>query len=289
MFLRKSVQEILKDAAVSIAQNSPITNFSAGGIARSIIEAIAPEIGSNNDSTRTSLYDFAQQVLDQGQISKATEENLDMIGGLFSYQRRTEEVRKEDGSLVQELISDESYRYELTQVIPAMATANYAALRLSLLTIQGVKDVIGKEYTHGTGSFSFILIPQAGFNTKEVSYQMDEAIQTVKSFGVKPHIVLPVDVPIDLTVKLAFHETTSEQQKINIRFDTQAKLETYVNKYEMGQGFTYNDLIQEVMNANDMIVDFEIIKFYLNNEPVLLMNHEILEDERIVSQSILVI
>lgn len=289
MFLRRSVQDVLKDAAVSIAENTPITNFSAGSIARSIVEAIAPEIGSSNDPKKSSLYDFAQQALDQGQISKATNTNLDLIGGLFSYHRRIEEVRKEDGSLVQEPISDDLYRYEITQVVPSMATANYASLRLALLAIQGVKDAIGKEYTHGTGSFSFILIPQAGFETKEVARLMSEAINTTKAFGVRPHIVLPVDVPADLHIKLAFHETTSEQQKINIRFDVQAKLQKYIASYEMGQSFIYNDLIQEVMNANDLIIDFEVLKFYLNNEPVLLMNQEILEDERIIPQVIEVI
>jgi hypothetical protein len=289
MFLKRSVQEILNDAMISISQNTPITNFSAGSIARSIVEAIAPEIGTNNDPNRVSLYDFAQQVLDEGFISKAKNQQLDLIGGLFSYPRRIEQVRKEDGSLVEEPISDDMYRYELTQVVPAMATANYAALRLALLTIQGVKDVIGKEYTHGTGSFSFILIPQYGFDEQEIVSKMQEAINNVKAFGVRPNIILPTSVPVDLTIQLIFHETTSDPQKSNIRFETQNKIRDYIGAHEMGQGIIYNDLVQQIMDVNEKIVDFEILKFYMNNEPVLLTNQSILEDERLIPQNIQVI
>lgn len=286
MFLKRTVQEVMRDAVTSISKNTPITNFSAGSIARSIVEALAPEIGSSNNKDRPSLYDFAQQVFDEGYVSKAKNENLDLIGGLFSYNRRIEQVRLEDGSLTEQPISDELYRFEITQVVPSMATANYASLRLALLSIQGVKDIIGKEYSHGTGSFSFILIPQYGFDEKEVVEQMKETINEVKSFGVKPTIILPVAIPVDLTVKLIFHETTTTQQMISIRFEVQTKLHSYIGMHERGQGFVYNDLVQELMNVHGKIVDFEIMKFYLNNEPVLLTNHQILGDERLIPQNI---
>jgi hypothetical protein len=290
MFLKRSIQEILKDAAVSIAQNSTITNFSAGSIARSIVEAMAPEIGTGgSDPNRPNLYDFAQDVLDQGYISKAVDVQLDLIGGLFSYPRRTEEVRKEDGSLVEEPISNDMYRYELTQIVPAAATANYASLRLALLTITGIKDVIGKEYTHGTGSFSFILIAMAGFDERNLVAQAQAKVNEVKGYGIRPSITTPVMVPMDLTVKLMFHESTSETQKANVRFEAQNALLKYTGSFERGAGFIYNDLAQEIMNANAKIIDFEILKFYLNNEPVLLTNHSILEDERIIPQNISVL
>lgn len=287
MFLKRSVQEILRDAAVSIAQNTPITNFSAGSIARSIVEAISSEIGTGGtDTSRTSLYDFAQEILDQGFISKAVDDQLDLIGGLFSYPRRVEQVRKEDGSLVEEAINNDVYRYELTQVVPAAATANYAALRLALLTLTGVKDVIGKEYTHGTGSFSFILVAMAGFDERDLVAQAEATIDGVKGYGIRPNVMTPVMVPMDLTIKLLYHESTSETQKSNIRMEARNTLLKYAGTFERGAGFIYNDLVQEIMNANNRIVDFEILKFYLNNEPVLLTNHSILEDERIIPQNI---
>ncbi len=289
MFLKRSVQEILKDAAISIAENTPVTNFSAGSIARSIVETIAPEIGSTNDPERVSLYDFAQKIFDEGHVSKATKENLDLIGGLFSYPRRIEQVRQEDGSLVEEPISDDAYRYEITQIVPSMATANYAALRLALLTIQGVQDVVGKEYTHGTGSFSFILIPQPGFDDGEVAEMMKEAMDATKAFGVRPNIILPIKIPMGVTIKLAFHETVTEEEKESIRFETESHLFNYFSSYERGQGFIYNDFVHEIMNVNKKIIDFEVLRFYLNNEPVLLTNHQILEDEWIIPENIQVL
>lgn len=294
MLLKRTVQEILRDAAVSIAQNSQVSNFSAGSIARSIVEAMAPEIGtssgtSGTDNERVALYDFAQQVLDEGYISKATTDHLPLIGGLFSYPRRIETVRQADGTLIEQPISDDAYRYEITQIVPSMATANYSALRLALLTIQGIQDVIGKEYSHGTGSFSFILIPQYGFDEETIVAEMNVAIDRVKSFGIRPNIILTEKIPLEMTVKLAFHETTNDSQKDQIKFETKNKIETYIGSLDRGVGIIYNDLVQEVMNAHAKIVDFEILKFYLNNEPVLLTNQSILDDERIIPQNIQVI
>ncbi|MCD7910947.1 hypothetical protein KC480_05330 [Bacillus velezensis] len=289
MFLKKSVQEVLKDAAISISENTNITNFSPGSIARSIVEAISPEIGSSGDTTRTSLYDFAQQVLDEGFISKANGEYLDLIGDLFNYSRRSEQIRDENGNLIEELISDDLYRYELTQIVPSMATANETALRLSLLTIPGIKDVLGKEYTHGSGSFSFTLIPQPGYDTQDLATRVNEVIKSVKAFGIKPNIILPIDIPIDITIQLAFHETTSDQQKINIRYSVEGKLKKYFSGFEIGQHFIYNDLAQEIMNADIKILDFKVTQLYLNNEPVLITNHDILDDERFIPHSITIL
>lgn len=286
MFLKRSSYEILKDAAATIAQNSPITNFSAGSIARSIIEAMAPEIGASNDSERTSLYDFAQEVLDQGFLSKAVDKQLDLIGGLFSYPRRVEEVRDENGNLVQQPISNDSYRYEISQIVPSMATGNYSALRLALLTIVGIQDIIPKEYSHGTGSFSFVVLVQYGYDEEDIIHKANLAIDETKSFGVRPNIITPVKVPVDLTMKLAFHETTTNTQKEHIRFNVESHIKEHIGTHELGQGLIYNDLVQEIMNVNNLIVDFEITSFYLNNELALLTNQQILEDEQLFPQNI---
>jgi hypothetical protein len=289
MFLKKSAHDIMRDASIYIYENSPVRNFSAGSIARSITEAMAPEIGSGSDSNRTSLYDFAQQVLDEGFISKATGLQLEMIGGLFSYPKRMEQVRQEDGGLVEQPISDDLYRYEITQVVPSMATANYSALRLALLSIQGVKDIVGEEYSFGTGSFTFLLIPQYGFDEETVKTEMEAAIEKTKSYGIKPGIITLEKVPVDLTIKLLFHETTTGVQKDAIRFEVQNKLTDYIGLHERGQAFIYNDLVQEIMNAHEKIIDFEILRFSLNNEPVLLTNQTIANDERLIPQYIQVI
>lgn len=286
MFLKRSVSEILKDAAISIAQNTPITNFHAGSIARSIVEAIAPEIGTSDDETRTSLYDFAQEVLDQGFLSKAEGEYLDLIGGLFSYPRRTEQIRNEEGILVEQKISDDQYRYEISQIVPSMATGNYAALRLALLTIQGIQDVIPKEYSHGSGSFTFVILVQYGFDEDEVLAQANEVINEVKSFGVRPNLMVPDKIPVDLSIKLIFHETTTGAQRENIRFNVENQVREWIGLHELGEGFIYNDLVQEIMNVSDLIVDFEITLFHLNNELALLTNHDILEDEQLIPRNI---
>lgn len=257
MFLKKSVQEVLASATKLIAENTSFTNMNAGSIARSIVESIAPEIGSTEDKKRVSLYDFALQVLEQGQLSKASSDNLNLIGGLFSYARREEEVRDKNGVLTKQLIDDDTYRYEISQVVSSMATANYSALRLEILTIAGVRDVVPKEYSHGTGSFSFIMLPMYGYDRDEVKKILKEAIEKVKAYGVRSEVLLPINVPVDLSVQLIFHETTTDIEKANIKSSAQVKMHSFFGTKSLGEGFIYNDLVQEVMNVHKR---FQIFK-----------------------------
>jgi Baseplate J-like protein len=274
MLIKRTKQQIISLAVETVSQNTKINNFHAGAIARSLVEALGPEY--------ENLYDFAQDILDQGFLSKANDEHLALIGELFSYPRRMERVFDQENDIfIDQPIDTETYRYELSQQVHVAATANEAALRLAILQVPGVMNAIGKEYTHGTGSFMYILVPQYGFEAEEVLYNVKEAVQKIKGFGIKPTIVLPTVIPMEVTLQLVFHEALGETERQRIRTDTKAKIYDYVGNLSLGQPFIYNDMVQEVMNSDKNIIDFKVVEFYLNNEPALLTNQNILEDERI--------
>lgn len=274
MLIKRSQTEIIDEAVKKIAQNTPITNFHAGAIARSLVEAIGPEY--------PTLYDFAEDVLNQGYLSRANVEHLELIGTLFNYPRRLETIYdKETGEYKEAFIDVETYRYELSQQVHTAVSSNYESLRLACLTTSGVQSIVGKEYSHGTGSFSFIIIPLYGFDEETVLAAVHEVVDKTKAFGVKPTVLSPIEVPIEIKVKLLFHEVTSDTDKELMIFDAKSAIHSYFGNFELGQGFVYNDFVQEVMNVNKNIIDFEVVSFYLNNGPALLTNQTILDDERI--------
>jgi len=270
----KSKEEIIREAIDSITQNTPINNFYAGAIARSIIEAISPYY--------QDLYVFGKDILDNGYISKADEEHAELIGELFNYPRRTEQVYNSETNEYEEVkIELETYKYELTKQVRAAVSSNEEALRLACLTIPGVQNIIGKEYTYGTGSFSFILVVQNGFDEEEVKSQVEEAIMKTKAFGVRPGVILPEPVLLDLEISLIFQESATAIEKQEIRQRLQNYLYQYYGNFSLAQDFIYHDLVQEVMNIDQKVVDFQVVSLYLRNEPVLLTNHDIMDDERI--------
>jgi uncharacterized phage protein gp47/JayE len=279
MLLKRSADQVLRDAMAIIAKNTPITNFKPGAIARGLAEAMKDEF--------PKLYDYAEAVLNYGFLSKAKEEYLDLIGGLFSYRRRSRTVYDEKTGLTrEELIDDETYRYEISQRVLTAAAANFQALRLAALAVPGVDDIIGIEYTHGTGSFSFMVVPSFGFSPSEVKTAVMQVLQEVKGYGVRRNVLLPREIPMELQVQLIFHESTTQADREKIRFDCKSALFSYFGNFNLAQGFIYNDLVKQIMGASKGIMDFTIVKFYLNNQPVLLTNHSILNDELIVAKYI---
>jgi len=277
--LKRTAEEILREAMEKISKNTPITNFKPGSIARALVESVKDEF--------PKIYDYAELVMDMGFLSKAEGEYLDLIGGLFSYKRRTETVYdQESGTYVERLIDDETYRYEISMRWETAANANYQALRLALLAVPGVDEVVGMEYTHGTGSFSFIVVPSYGFSPQSVKSAAEQALQEIKAYGVKQTVLLPKEIPLELQVRLVFSDSVPSSERERIRLDCKSALIAYFANFNMGQGFIYNELVEQIMSVDKNVMDFTIQRFYLSNQPALLTNHSIYNDELIVAKYI---
>ncbi|GAK42061.1 putative baseplate protein [Paenibacillus sp. TCA20] len=269
--IKRTANEILSDAMTILSRNTPITNYKPGAIARSLLESMKDEF--------PNLYDFAEETLNMGFLSKADDEYLDLIGALFSYPRRMVETVNSDGSITTAPLDKETYRYEISQQVLVAASGNYAALRLIILTVPGVADCIGKEYTHGTGSFSFTIIPQYGFSLSQIMAGVEDAIDKTKCFGIRPNIVFPASVNLELRLQISFSDLATTSEREQIRISLRGELIKYFGNFDLGQGFVYNDFVQQVMDIDRKVADFTVQKFYLNDEPALLTNQSILEDE----------
>jgi uncharacterized phage protein gp47/JayE len=279
--------DIIDTATDYILSNTSITNMNPGGIARSITEAMAPEY--------ESLYDFAQDVLDQGILSKATldattnTDYLALIGGLFNYPRRTKQVLNVDTGITEEQpIDDDTYRYEISQQVQAQVSSNEQAVRLAALTADGVADIIIQEYTHGSGSFSIIVMPVFGFDDHEVLNAVIDKVNDSRGLGIRANITLPVYVDVDVSLQLVFKDLLAEDEKQNTIFDITSKITDYLGNYTVGQSFVYNDFVAKVMESSDNIQDFIVVSLNFNDTPVLLMNQTINDDERIRPRNITV-
>ena len=78
-------------------------------------------------------------------VSTADGDALDAIGLLLQCFRLAGET-------------DDNYRYRITQQCLVLATSNETAIRLTALTVDGVKDVVLKPYSMGAGSFTVIVL-----------------------------------------------------------------------------------------------------------------------------------
>lgn len=280
MLVKYSAQEILGQALTYLQANTQITNFAAGSIARSIVESIAPEIGESDQENRGSLYKFMEDVLHQGYISRAKGDYLNLIGGLFSYPRRKEQVITEDGSMQLQFIDDDTYRAEIIQQVMSIMSSNYTALRFNLLLVPGVEDVVPFQYAMGTGSFKFIIIEDRNYNSVEVLEECKKVVDRYKGFGIKPLVAYPDYVPVDLKIRLEFLDSVPAQKRALIASTAKEVLINYLLDIPRGGVLVYNDIVQTIMNVSEEIHDFTILYYAINEMPVMLMNQSIEKDER---------
>lgn len=279
MFIKKTAEQILQEAMQSLAKQTSITNFSPGSIARAMLEAVNQEF--------ESLYSYGEHILNMGFISKAEGIYLDLIGDLFSYPRRNESVYIEatNTSKIQP-ISDDSYRYELSNRVLTAASANRQAVRLGCLSVLGVQNVILKEFAHGIGSFSVFVQVIPGYSFASIRQQVQEVIENVKGFGIYATVEMPVEIPIEMDIELYFSSQVNDLEKQSLRLAVKSTLLKYFGSFQTGDDWIYNDVAQQIMNVSEEIVDFSITRLWINQQESLLVNYLVGADELIVAQYI---
>ena len=280
MFAKKTPSQILNNGLTLLKENTPIDNLNPGSVARTIIESYAHELGTGVE--QNNLYDVAEYILNNGFLSLAADEYLDLIGALLNCPRRMAMVYdKELGMEIEQPIDAETYRFEISRRVHTIASSNEEALRLALMAINGIADVVGEEYTHGTGSFTFLIIPAAGYSNESILYEAEYVVGQVKAYGVKYEIKTPKEVLLDMRLQLVVKESTTTTQRASALSNARSHLQNHFIQFDVGQPFIYNDFVQEVMNSDGNIMDFKVLSFYMDNEPILLTNQSVAADEQI--------
>lgn len=289
MLIKYSVEEIVSRAFTYLSETTPINNFYAGGIARSIVESIAKEIGESGKESVSNVYRFMEEVLNQGYISKAEGPYLDLIGELFNYKRRKEWGLNEKGEEGEYPITDTEYRIELTQQLLILSSSNETALRFKLLMIPGIKDVIPEEYTLGTGSFKFTLIEEYGYSNQELLEEARKVLQATKALGVKYEVDFPKSIRFDIEIKQIFKAGISEVDVAISQAKVKAYIEQWIASKEPGEGIIYKELIKVILESSESLIDFEVISWKIDQKPIMLTNYNIDIDERFIVGTIKVI
>jgi hypothetical protein len=160
---RKAAATILNEMIASLQSRSNITNFSAGSLARTLLEVI------NTQFTR--VYDVLDTTLLQGFVSSATGVYLDYLGQLLACARTLGE-------------SDEDYRYRISRTTLSMAQANETAVRLAVLGLPGVNDAKLQQYLYGNGSFGVTILTDELVPSTAVIETAQAVVDRVKGFGV---------------------------------------------------------------------------------------------------------
>lgn len=259
--MRKSKEQILNDLDYRLRYQTDITNNDPGSVARTFLEVLTEE-----------FYEFYTELdlaATMGFVSTAMGRYLDMIGTLLDCNRMLNE-------------SDDDYRARITNQVYVVAGANLTAIRLKALSVEGVRDIIFKEYSHGAGSFSCYVLTQDAQASASVLSAVQTAIDETKAYGIYAEVKAPVLIPVELMVRLVFSSDIGNAEKNTIRQSAIRETRNYIDGLGIGETLVINELIQRLMEISTKIKDLDIYGMQVNGVARYVTNLNIKWDEKLI-------
>lgn len=192
-------------------------------------------------------------------LSTADGEALDMIGKLLNCQRNGD--------------TDENYKFKISKQCLVLASSNETAIRLAVLSVEGVADVKLKPYGMGAGTFVVIVVVDNSVtNPDGVIKAVEKQVAGTVGYGIKPRITTPTLTRVKMKFKLYIDESVSDFDAQTIRYDVQYAISQYIENLNIGEDIIIDQITQEIMNVSDSIISHQNIEFYINNEKALYVN-----------------
>lgn len=261
MFFGKSKEEVSESIIKHLRRNTSVTDLDPGMIARAFTDILSEMFGD--------FYKELELTTTMSFISTAKGTFLEMIGALLNCSRLPEET-------------DTNYRSRIVNQVFVVAGANQTAIRLKALSVPGVKNVIMREFTRGTGSFSLYIITDELITPQFILDEVEAVVNDTRAGGIYAQVKTPVLIPIELKVRLLFSDKVSEVEKTSIRHVALQNIKNYIDNIDLGGNFIINEIIRNALDANSKVVDVDVYDLKVREMSQFVRNFNISWNERIV-------
>lgn len=232
-----------------------------GAIAKLFLDIVNKNIGD--------LYETLTVNHLRAFVTTADGDALDAIGRLLMCQRLPNE-------------DDDNYRYRITQQCLVLATSNATAVRLTALTVEGVKDVVLKEYSMGAGSFTVIILSDEDVTSTGILENVKNKLADVHGYGIRYNVVSPTLTYVKIKHQLIFRDNIGDSEKQEIRYEVQTELSKYLNNLSIGEDIMVDKITQLIMNISPEIIEEKNINMYINGERAVYVNQNCRWFERFI-------
>lgn len=138
--------------------------------------------------------------------------------------------------------SDASYKYRLMNAFKARERANRYAIRLAALSIPGVSDIIEVTCEQGPGTYSLYVLATTPTTSPRLVKKVRDTVELVSSFGIRPYVLAPSYLGLELVIAVKWKPTTTEEQK-QIGYDEiRGTLEEVINGLSIGEELFIDEL-----------------------------------------------
>ena len=197
---------------------------------------------------------------------------LDAIGSLLQCFRYTNE-------------SDTNFRYRIVNQCLTLATSNETAVRLAVLSTEGIDDCVTKPYGMGAGSFCVIIIPTPNYDVTEVLANVNAAVDQMHAYGVRFDVSTADNSYIKIRQKLVLDSNLTDLEKQEARYAAYAAVNEYINTLGIGEAIITDSITQAIMNSHEGIIQEMNDGLWINNEKCPYVNQQPRWRERYVLSS----
>ena len=245
MIIVKKTLEELNELSLERLQAAGI-NSSPGSIARLFLSVVNEDL----EEAYSNLHTYHVQHL----LSTSEGEYVDHIGALLNCTRYEDET-------------DADYKYRISKQTLSLEKANETAIRLSILSVEGVQDVVLQPYSHGPGTFSALLILDPVDQTDQILIRanVETALLSTVAYGTRFHIYEPIPKEIKLRIKL-HTDPISTSDFTDMVFLLKNEMIQFLNGQKIGEEFNAQELTKIILNADKRIKRFSALSFSLNDK-----------------------
>lgn len=267
LILFKSEDQIIREGIERLDKTELNVEGSSGKVARLLLNIVNSILGDEN-----GVYQMLRVNHLNAFLSTASDEYLDSIAMLMNLIRYNGE-------------DDEAFRYRISNATTSLAKANETSIRLAALSVDGVQDIVLKEHTHGTGSFSIYVISEYAVNPDGLEDLVYSVIDNVRSYGTKFKVLNPIIKDVKLNLNLKFNNNVSEIDKDIISNDVKALVIDYINSLVLGSQLDIYRLRYDIINFNSNIIDAIITSMKIDDVTMFVTNQQTKWNERFIASS----
>jgi uncharacterized phage protein gp47/JayE len=176
---------------------------------------------------------------------------------------------------------DDSYRTRIVKQIRTASGGTMEAMRFAGLGVNGVRDVMIREAPYGLGSFEAIVVAEDNLINGPVLVAATNAMQAIRPAGVRMFVRQPDLLPVDVHASIILRTNVTVDAN-DIARRTEIGILRFLNKPLVGTALVYNQLIQAIMDATDVVTDVTITKLAVNGVEILRKNYTPESDQQII-------
>jgi uncharacterized phage protein gp47/JayE len=177
--------------------------------------------------------------------------------------------------------SDDNYRTRIVNQLRVNAGGTLTALRFAALSVSGARDVRIAPSRYGLGTMEMLVISEQGTTNNAIRANLSSTLDMVRPAGVRLYLKDPTLVNMNVGVGLVIKPATAvEQRDLTARVNMAISL--YLNSLLPGDKLVYNQLMQRIMYASDIIDDVRITNYATNGAEISRANYQPAYDEQIV-------